>query len=63
MDHYEIISLIGMSRVLMHTVDAVVGTGAGPNLIRESLLRYGNGDDMLRRTMEYPLFWMLITVR
>ena len=38
MDHYKVVSLIGISRVLMHTVDAVVDTGAGPNLVRESLL-------------------------
>ena len=48
-DHYKVISLIGISRVLMHTVDAVVDTGAGPNLVRESLLppdwrRYASGE-------------------
>ena len=30
-DHYKLISLMGMSRVLIHTVDAVIDTGAGPN--------------------------------
>ena len=48
-DHYKAISLIGISRMPMHTVDAVVDTRAGPNLVRESQLppdwrRYASGE-------------------
>ena len=37
-DHFKVICLVGASRRLMHTVLAVLDTGAGPNLVRESLL-------------------------
>ena len=33
--------LMGCNLIHMHTVDAVLDTGAGPNLIRESLLPQG----------------------
>ena len=49
MDHHKIISFIEISRVLMHTVNAVVDTGAGSHLVRELLLppnwrRYASGE-------------------
>ena len=37
-DHFKVICLVGATRVLMHTVLAVLDTGSGPNLVRESLL-------------------------
>ena len=37
-DHFKVICLVGATRQLMHTVLAVLDTGAGPNLVRESLL-------------------------
>ena len=37
-DHYKIVSLMGLSRKVMQTVEAVLDTGAGPNLIRASIL-------------------------
>ena len=37
-DHFKVICLVGATRVLMHTILAVLDTGSGPNLVRESLL-------------------------
>ena len=37
-DHYKVMVLLGCARSLMHTVEAVLDTGAGPNFVRESLL-------------------------
>ena len=37
-DHYKVIVLIGCHRMVMHSVEAVLDTGAGPNLVRESML-------------------------
>ena len=38
LDHFKVMVLLGTSRTLMHTVLAILDTGAGPNLVRESLL-------------------------
>ena len=37
-DHYKVTLLLGCSKSLMHSADAVLDTGAGPNFVRESLL-------------------------
>ena len=37
-DHFEVICLVGATRVLMHKILVVLDTGSGPNLVRESLL-------------------------
>ena len=37
-DHYKIMVLLGCNRQVMHTANAVLDTGAGPNLVRESSL-------------------------
>ena len=37
-DHYKVMVLLGCARSVMHTVEAVLDTGAGPNFVRESLL-------------------------
>ena len=37
-DHYKVTVLMGCNLVQMQTVNAVLDTGAGPNLIRGSLL-------------------------
>ena len=36
-EHYKVTVLLGCSKMLMHAVSAVLDTGAGPNLVRESL--------------------------
>ena len=38
-DHYKVTVLMGCNLVRMQTVNAVLDTGAGPNLIRVPLLR------------------------
>ena len=40
-DHYKVTVLMGCNLIQMQTVDAVLDTGAGPNVIRESLLPHG----------------------
>ena len=37
-DHFKVMCLVGTTRKLMQTVLAILDTGAGPNLVRESLL-------------------------
>ena len=37
-DHFKVMCLVGTTRKLMRTVLAILDTGAGPNLVRESLL-------------------------
>lgn len=37
-DHYKLMPLIGVSKRVMRIVEAVLDTGAGPNLVRESIL-------------------------
>ena len=36
--HYQGIVLVGCHRMVMHAVEAVLATGAGPNLVRDSML-------------------------
>ena len=38
-DHYKVMVLLECTHSVMHTVEAVLDTGAGPNFVRESLCR------------------------
>ena len=37
-DHFKVIATMGTSRTVMNSVLAILDTGAGPNMVRESFL-------------------------
>ena len=54
-DHFKVMTLMGTSKTLMHSVLAILDTGAGPNMVRESFLPKDWRRFLVKTDSPYPV--------
>ena len=54
-EHFKVIATMGTSRTVMHSVLAILDTGAGPNMVRESFLPKDWRRFLVKTDNPYPL--------